>query len=808
MFISKTLIRLIGLVIVLAAAVFVNLYAQEREWLWAEKIEIDGEDDSFYGPLPSTLDDEGNLYIAGSFMGIASFGEIQLQSEGRLDIFVAKLNNTGEWEWAVRAGGTDLCRVGDITLDSDVNIYIVGHFFGSINFGETQLGGDYYEGTFAAKLRNDGDWRWVREVQGNIRSPYIHGIVSDDEDNLYVTGIFWRNVIFGDIILNIEGGWRIFVAKIDTRGEWQWAVNTDGYGFHRSDVITVDNDNNIYIAGLFNNEIIFGDMVLVNDARLAQYDLFAVKLDREGEWQWAKIVGGDVNNQEIESFAFATSIAVDNDDNFYLTGVFKGIVYFGEIELISSSPDNIIYRRDPFVAKIDSEGEWEWAIPDEGFWPSDISLDNAGYGYITGGYRHASFGEIELISDVRDAFFAKIDSRGVWQWAKGTENTDFCAGLNILPYDNGTIYLTGYFENEAVFGETVLQSTTERNFFAAKLGVLFPYPSAAKEPIPADDSVDVSVDLSRLSWSYEAADNYTDPAGFRVYLNDTGEFDDEDDFVWVPYIEEQVEYNSAEILPEQLEYKTTYFWKVVPTTRENGIGEGYDAQDIPVWSFTTELYPNPVVAVNPYPSDDSIGVSVDLEELNWDYIGDEAYTNPLGFRVYFNDTGEFDDQDEFVWVPYIEEQVEYDCAEILPEQLDYKTTYYWKVIPTTKEEGTGEGEDAVDVPVWSFITGEPVSVEDEMLPAVTELRRNYPNPFNPDTIIEFSLKEEAEVRIVVYNLKGHMVRTLQDGIMKAGNHRLHWDGTDNRGRSLSSGVYLYRMTAGDYDKTNRMILVK
>ncbi len=176
------------------------------------------------------------------------------------------------------------------------------------------------------------------------------------------------------------------------------------------------------------------------------------------------------------------------------------------------------------------------------------------------------------------------------------------------------------------------------------------------------------------------------------------------------------------------------------------------------WQFSY----NPNVALNPSPADNTKEVSVDLKELQWDYIADEADVNPAGFRVYLSDTEELSEEDDFLWVPYVEEQVEYKSSEILPAQLEYFTSYYWKVVPTTKEQGTGEGVDAEDVPVWSFRTEKDTSIEQPEPRLVTKLKNNYPNPFNPNTIIRYSLEEKTNVELLIYNTRGQVVRSLVD----------------------------------------------
>ena len=91
---------------------------------------------------------------------------------------------------------------------------------------------------------------------------------------------------------------------------------------------------------------------------------------------------------------------------------------------------------------------------------------------------------------------------------------------------------------------------------------------------------------------------------------------------------------------------------------------------------------------------------------------------------------------------------------------------------------------------------------------VTMLAGNYPNPFNPETTISFSIKSPAQVNLDIYNLKGQKVRTLVSEKKTAGTHTTVWNGTDDNDKPVSSGVYLYRMQAGEYRSTRKMMLMK
>lgn len=113
------------------------------------------------------------------------------------------------------------------------------------------------------------------------------------------------------------------------------------------------------------------------------------------------------------------------------------------------------------------------------------------------------------------------------------------------------------------------------------------------------------------------------------------------------------------------------------------------------------------------------------------------------------------------------------------------------------------GED-----LWATFVYDPISTEDVVEIAATALHSNYPNPFNPETTISYDLKAPAEVRLSVYNLKGQLVKTLVNTQQSAGKHNVVFDARDDRGNKLSSGIYFYRLIAGDYVKTRKMMLIE
>ncbi len=131
-----------------------------------------------------------------------------------------------------------------------------------------------------------------------------------------------------------------------------------------------------------------------------------------------------------------------------------------------------------------------------------------------------------------------------------------------------------------------------------------------------------------------------------------------------------------------------------------------DVMIVPPYEGTVS--PNPAVAINPIPENGATDISIDLSEIGWSYISNPGFTDPVGFRIYMNTSGVFDPEDPFEWIAYIPGQEDYLNSDILPAQLIFETTYYWKVVPTTIEPTrnriyrSGTRGDAINVPIWSF----------------------------------------------------------------------------------------------------------
>jgi flagellar hook assembly protein FlgD len=107
-----------------------------------------------------------------------------------------------------------------------------------------------------------------------------------------------------------------------------------------------------------------------------------------------------------------------------------------------------------------------------------------------------------------------------------------------------------------------------------------------------------------------------------------------------------------------------------------------------------------------------------------------------------------------------------------------------------------------------YTTTVSIAEGESQVPIEFSLSQNYPNPFNPTTLISFGLPQDSEVKVEVFNLLGQRVKTLLRSQEKAGYKTIIWDGKDESGKGVASGVYFYRVEAGKYNETKKMTLLR
>ena len=389
----------LALVLLCGAAV---LSAQTPDWSWA--VGAGGTD--MDSGLSIATDSQGNQYVTGGFADTATFGSHTLTASGGNDIFVAKLDPSGNWIWAVKAGGIGYDRGNNITLDGTGNAYVTGYFADTATFGSHTLtagGSTYNTNIFVAKLDPNGNWLQAVQAEG-ASSGSGTDIVLDIAGNAYVTGTFYGTATFGSHTLTADGSGYgdIFVAKLNASGNWLWAVKAGGTGGDEGRGIALDGADNTYVTGSFRGTATFGNYTFT---ATGLDDLFVAKLNPSGNWIWAVRAGAS-----DDEHVMGNGIAVDGAGNAWVTGCFEGIATFGSHILTASGGE---LDTDVFAAKLDPSGNWIWAVKAGGTeWDrgNGIAVDGAGNTYLTGEFQDtATFGSHTLTSNgFYDIFVVRI----------------------------------------------------------------------------------------------------------------------------------------------------------------------------------------------------------------------------------------------------------------------------------------------------------------------------------------------------------------------------------------------------------------
>lgn len=173
----------------------------------------------------------------------------------------------------------------------------------------------------------------------------------------------------------------------------------------------------------------------------------------------------------------------------------------------------------------------------------------------------------------------------------------------------------------------------------------------------------------------------------------------------------------------------------------------------------------------------------------------ESETNNRGFHL----SRSREEEGQFDFVAFVDgagHSASPRSYRFVDQQVRSEVTYWYLL-----ESEDLQGQRAAYGPIEAT-AGEP------LLPKVFALSQNYPNPFNPTTHIKYQLPKDVSVALKIYNVMGQHVVSLVDDVHKAGYYEVKWAGRDTNGRELASGVYFYRLEAGDFVKTNKMILLR
>ena len=220
------------------------------------------------------------------------------------------------------------------------------------------------------------------------------------------------------------------------------------------------------------------------------------------------------------------------------------------------------------------------------------------------------------------------------------------------------------------------------------------------------------------------------------------------------------------------------------------------------------LYNNPPPPVMLLQPDDGAMIAIDESNMGtdfpfiWTAVNDED-NDPVTYVVSATDeAGEVRDTSLAMagWFPTFGH-----LAEPLLEDSVSVMTYSWNVFATDSWDSSASlnGPRTLTIDVSGLLALDGIG-----LPEVFALHNNYPNPFNPVTNITYDIPEVAQVTLDIYNVSGQKVRTLAQGQHEPGRYRIQWNATNDYGNPLSSGMYIYRIHAGDFVSVKKLILMK
>ncbi|MBV5280147.1 MAG: SBBP repeat-containing protein, partial [Actinobacteria bacterium] len=318
--------------------------------------------------------------------------------------------------------GSGIDDAKGITIDGSGNVYVTGDSYGTWGSPLNAHSGSYCN-LFVLKLNSSGAYQWhtfYGGAQSSIFSDHAYGIAVDSSGNVYVTGGSGRT--WGSPLNDHSGtDYNIFVLKLNSSGIYQWHTFY-GAGSSPGAVafgIAVDNSGNVYVTG--QGYETWGSPL--NAYSGSGYNIFVLKLNSSGAYQWHTFYGGF-------SPANGIGIALDGNGNIYATGLSWGN-WGSPLNAYSGDTTNF------FILKLDSSGAYQWHTfhGSRNDAVNGIAIDSNSNIYVTGYHVHSGVSGYET-------FVLKLNSSGAYQWYSYYGSNDHPFSIAVDSTNN--IYVAGY----------------------------------------------------------------------------------------------------------------------------------------------------------------------------------------------------------------------------------------------------------------------------------------------------------------------------------------------------------------------------
>ena len=284
------------------------------------------------------VNDVGEVLVTGSFAGAISLGGPTLTSVGSNDVFVAKLNSSGDHIWSHRYGGSSSDVATAISVDGSGSVIVCGIFKGSVDFGKGPLVSAGGSDLFVLKLDADGNPLWSNRYGDKFDQSSPAQLAVDGSGNVILVGGFYGTISFGGSTLTdaSDSADDFYVTKLDPFGGHVWSKSYGDADAQSSIHAAVDAVDNILLTGDLRGTVNFGGGALTS---AGDSDVFVVKLDPAGKHLWGRRFG-DVQPQ------YGRAIAGYGADTAFVAGGFVSTIDFG------SGPIAAQGLQDIFLAKL------------------------------------------------------------------------------------------------------------------------------------------------------------------------------------------------------------------------------------------------------------------------------------------------------------------------------------------------------------------------------------------------------------------------------------------------------------------------
>ena len=314
------------------------------------------------------VDDDGFIYVTGFFSGYSAEFDNLSVSNPDWDIdcqpmgYIGKLDPNGNWLWVAEFDGIKDqrgSRDNRLAIDQFSNIYVVGGFENTANYGPYSITSNGEWDAFIFKMDKDGNWLWA-EGFGSDRTDRANGIAIDVCDDIYITGEYRNPMVFaggnasnGTDTLSHKQKRDVFVAKMNNQGQWKWAKRARSSGTDKAYQMSVDANKQVFVCGSMGDTARFTNSLVVPPQITGDTTASAwvAQLDgstNSGEWLWAKMGGCDSDTNFYTKPADRTNdICPDGFGNVYAVGFFKDLANFDGTILDATNR-----KKDIFVWKM------------------------------------------------------------------------------------------------------------------------------------------------------------------------------------------------------------------------------------------------------------------------------------------------------------------------------------------------------------------------------------------------------------------------------------------------------------------------